>query len=243
MGALGLLAAFAVALPAMAVERGFYIAGDYDTNRFDRTAAQFDAQLEPFLECGLSSDIYCSDAPDVSIDQSSLGKKAHGYDLWVGYQFSPYFAVEGAYLDMGRIHHAFSGTADFGPVDVDGDGTADFDGPQPLSGSTTFHTRGPGVAAVAAADVGEFFSIDARAGLFFADNKLALDFTIAPPTGAQTFSYSESDSKTSLFYGAAATFWITPYVGLRGGFSEYSKGAFDHDVKQYFLGIRYSYGY
>ena len=91
--------------------------------------------------------------------------------------------------------------------------------------------------------LGARFSAAARVGLFFADNKLNLDLQYAPPTGTQPYTYSESDSKTALFYGVSGTFWITPYVGVRGGFNTFRKGAYDHDIRQYFVGFRYSYGY
>jgi Outer membrane protein beta-barrel domain len=237
------VACLAASVPAAAVEEGIYIALDYNSNKFDRTAADFDAELQPFLACGFASDLSCTTPANVSFAQTSLDNKSKGYDLWVGYQFSPWLAVEGAYLDMGRTHHSFNGTVDVGPVDVDGDGVADYDGPQPLSGRTTFHTRGPAMAVVGTVGLGEYFSAEARAGLFFADNKLSLGMQYTPPPGPQPYSYSESDSKTALFYGASATFWVTPYVGVRGGFATYRKGAFDRDIKQFFLGVRYSYGY
>ena len=175
--------------------------------------------------------------------QTNLDKKARGYDFWVGYQFSHWFAVEGAYLSMGKTKHNFSGAVDAGPVDVDDNGSVDYSGPQPLVGETTFRTRGPAVAAVGTLELGSYFSLDARGGLFFADNKLALRIKYSPESQAeQTNSYSESDGKTAFFYGASATFWITPYFGVRGGMNAFSKGSFDHSVKQYFVGIRYSYG-
>lgn len=237
------VAALVAAAPAVAVEEGAYIALDYNSNNFDRSAADFDAQLQPFLACGFAIDVTCATPAVVSLGQTSLNKKSRGYDLWVGYQFTPWFAVEGAYLEMGRIHHGFDGTVDVGPVDINGDLVTDYDGPQPLSGRTTFHTRGPAVAVVGTLGLGKYFSADARAGLFFADNKLDLAMQYAPPTGVQPYSYSESSGKTALFYGASATFWVTPYVGMRGGFAIYHKGAFSHDIKQFFVGMRYSYGY
>jgi hypothetical protein len=235
--------AIVAAGPAAAVEEGVYIALDYNSNKFDRSAADFDTQLQPFLECAFGSDAYCTVPAVVSFGQTSLNTSSKAYDLWVGYQFTPWFALEGAYLDMGKIHHSFDGTIDVGPVDLNGDGTVDYNGPQPLSGRTGFRTRGPAVAAVGTVGLGARFSAEVRAGFFFADNKLDLSMQYSPPTGAQSYSYSESDGKTALFYGASATFWVTPYVGVRSGFSTFNKAAFHHDVRQFYLGIRYSYGY
>ncbi len=232
------------AMPAAAaVEEGVYIALDYNSNKFDRSAADFDAQLQPFLECAFAIDTTCTTPAVVSLGQTGLDRKSKAFDLWVGYQFTPWLAAEAAYLDMGKIHHSFDGTVDVGPVDINADMVTDYDGPQPLSGRTSFRTRGPAFAAVGTVGLGAYFSVAVRAGLFFADNKLNLDLQYAPPTGAVPFTYSESDSKTALFYGVSGTFWITPYVGVRGGFNTYHKAAFDHDINQYFLGFRYSYGY
>lgn len=237
-------AGLAVAVPAVAVEHGVYMAADYGNTRFGRTAASFDAQLEPFLESGFCSDLACSNAPDAVLDQTTLTRKSHGYDVWVGYQMTPWFAVEGAYLMLGSTRHHFTGTMDEGPVDVDNDGTPDYSGPQPIQGETKFRTRGPAVAAVASLPVGSYLSFDARAGFFFADDKLTLGIQYSPENQAvENYSYNESQGKTKLFYGASANFWITPYFGVRAGYTGSSDASFGHSVRYYYLGIRYSYGY
>ena len=237
-------AGLGMAGPAGAVEHGVYMAADYGNTRFGRTAASYDAQLEPFLESGFCSDLTCSNAPDAVLDQTTLTRKSHGYDVWVGYQMTPWFAVEGAYLILGSTRHHFTGTMDEGPVDVDNDGMIDYSGPQPIQGETKFRTRGPAVAAVGSWAPGNYFSFDARAGLFFADDKLTLGIQYSPENQAvENYSYSESRGKTKLFYGASANFWITPYFGVRAGYTGSSNASFGHSVKYYYLGIRYSYGY
>jgi hypothetical protein len=235
--------ALVAAVPALAIEHGVYIAADYASFKFDRTASEFDAQLEPFLECSFAADSACATPADVVLTSTTLDTKAKGYDFWVGYQFSRWLAVEGAYLDTGKTHHFFDGTIDVGSVDVDNDGNPDYSGPQQLQGLTNFRTRGPAVAVVGSAELGEFLSVDARAGFFFSDSKLSMKLQYSPPTGDQTFTYSESNGKTRIFYGASATFWITPYFGIRGGAASYNKSSFDHNVTQVFVGIRYSYGF
>jgi hypothetical protein len=245
-GLVAVLVAAGLGLPGMAeaVEHGVYMAADYGNTRFGREAASFDAELEPFLECSFSSDIFFCDNPaEVVLSESSLTSRSKGYDVWVGYQFTPWFAVEGAYLIMGKTRHRFDGTMDIGPVDVDGDGNVDYDGPQPLQGRTTFRTRGPAVAAVGSVALGRFVSLDARAGLYLADNQLKLELQHDPPTGQQPYTYRETDGKTSLFYGASANFWITPYFGIRAGVTASSNASFGDSVRHYYLGIRYSYGY
>jgi len=226
------------------VEHGVYIAADYGNFKFGRTAAGFDADLEPFLECSFATDLACASPADVVFSQSSLTRKAHGYDVWVGYQFSPWFAVEGAYLSLGKTRHSVTGTIDQGPVDVDGDGNVDYSGPQPVQVETSFKTGGPAVAATGSLPLGSYVSLDARAGFFFPDNKLSLRMQITPEgSAAEMYSFTQSKGKTALFYGASANFWITPYFGVRAGYFASSKGSFDHSIKQYFVGIRYSYGY
>lgn len=230
--------------PAASVEHGVYMTADYGNTRFGREAASFDAQLEPFLEDSLCVEVTCGNTIDVSLGTTTLTRKSHGYDVWVGYQFSPWFAVEGAYLILGKTGHHFTGTLDAGDVDEEDDGTIDYSGPQPLQGETSFRTRGPAVAAVGSFELGEYFSFDARAGLFLADNKLTLRLQYSPTTGDYPYDpYSESHGKTKVFYGASANFWITPYFGLRAGYTGSSSGSFGDSVKYYYLGIRYSYGY
>jgi hypothetical protein len=245
-GGIALLAVAGLGLsaPAAAVEHGVYMTADYGKTQFGRSAGSFDVQLEPFLEGSLCVEVSCSNQIDVSFDASSLTKKSHGYDVWVGYQFSPWFAVEGAYLILGKTKHRFSGTLDAGDVDEESNGSIDYSGPQPLEGVTSFRSRGPAVAAVASVALGDYFSLDGRAGLFFADDKLTLRLQYSPPTGVQAYDpYSESQGKTRVFFGGSANFWITPYFGLRAGYTYSSSGSFGHSVKYSYLGIRYSYGY
>jgi hypothetical protein len=230
--------------PAAAVEHGVYMTADYGNTRFGRKAASFDVQLEPFLESELCVEVTCTNVIDVALGATSLTSKSHGYDIWVGYQFSPWFAVEGAYLVLGSSRHRFAGTLDAGVVDEDDDGSTDYSGPQPLQGVTRFRTRGPAVAAVGSVELGRYFSLDARAGFFFADDRLTLRLQYSPPTGDQPLApYSEAQGKTKLFYGASGNFWITPYFGVRAGFTASSNGSFGDSFKYYHLGIRYSYGY
>lgn len=234
----------AVAGPAAAVERGFYIAADYGKFRFDRDAAAWDTAVDDFYECYApllldQTGVYACDPPgDMVISASRMGRKSRGYDLWVGYQLSPWFAVEGAYLDTRKSRHSFSGTMDLDAF------TGTSDGPLPLEGRTSFRTRGAALAAVGNLELGDYFSLDARGGVFFADSKLHLSAVIDLPDGPARFPYSESDNKTVLFYGASVNFWVTAYVSIRGGFATWGKGFYDDGaVKQYFVGIRYSYGY
>ncbi len=234
----------AIAGPAAAVERGFYIAADYGKFRFNRPAAEFDAGLDNFLECFVSESLgqaICNPRGIAVLDASSMGRKSRGYDLWVGYQLSPWFAVEGAYLEMGKSRQSFSGTIDLDAVN----GTSY--GPLVMAGRSSFRTRGAALAGVGNLELGEYFSLDARAGLFFADNRLGIHTTVifpeAPLEGPQRFSHHQSDSKSRLFYGASANFWISPYYSVRAGFTAYNKGYFGGSVQQYFIGIRYSYGY
>jgi hypothetical protein len=237
-------ASLGLAGPAVAVEHGVYMTADYGNTRFGRGPASYDAQLEPFLEEGFCSDLDCTNAPDAVFSATSLTSRSHGYDVWVGYQFSPWFAVEGAYLILGKTSHSSTGTMDEGPVDVDDDDIIDYSGPQPLQTRTTFRTRGPAVAAVGSVALGRYFSLDARAGLFLADNTLKLRIQYSPENQpVENYSHSESDGKTKVFYGASANIWITPYFGVRGGFTGSSDGSFGHSFRYYYLGLRYSYGY
>jgi hypothetical protein len=189
----------------------------------------FNDDHDPFL---------CSPQGDAN-GATSQRRRARGYDLWVGYQFSPWFAVEGAYLEMGKTRHLYDGTIDLG--DADESGTVD--GPLPLEGRISFRARGPAFAAVGNLELGEYFSLDLRAGFLFAESKLSARYTVTLEGVPRQLSFGDSENKTSLFYGASANFWVTNYFSLRGGFAAYGDASFDRAVRQYFVGIRYSYGY
>lgn len=198
--------ALACGTPAAAVERGMYITPGYGFNKIDVKLQEFDFIFQSLLEVDFTS--------------SSLDRSTRGLALTMGYQFNPYLAVEGGWIELGRIRYDFSFEDSFGAQ----------------HGRITNRSRGFAVNAVGSLPLGELFLLEARAGALFADNKLRLEDLATGDSG------SVSDRKTALFFGGGVTFFVTPYTGIHAGVTRYRKASFGADVDQFSIGIRYSYG-
>lgn len=191
---------------AAAAERGFYVAPAYSFNTIDVNKAEVDALFESAFA--------------LEFDESSLDRSTRGLSLGVGYQFTPYLAVEGAWIDLGKLRYDFSFTDETG---------------QQLARISN-RSSGMAFAAVGSLPLGPYFSVDARLGALFGENKLRL----ADRTTGD--SSSVSDRKTALFFGAGITWMVTPYTGVYASVARFNKGSFEADVDQFAIGLRYSYG-
>lgn len=191
---------------AVAAEHGMYIVPGYGFNTIDVSREELDAAFQPALGIDFSS--------------SSLDRSTRGLVLGVGYQFTPQLAVEGTWVELGKLRYDFSFTDEAGAQ----------------AGRITNRSRGMAIAAVGSLPLGGFLSLEARAGALFADNKLRL-VDMATGEGG-----SLSDRKTALFFGAGLTVMVTPYTGIQAAFTRYNKASFEEDVDQFSIGIRYSYG-
>lgn len=198
--------AAAVGSHAMATEHGMYIAPAYGFNKIDVDLAGLDTLFQSALA--------------LDFDSSSLDRSSRGLSLAVGYQFTPHLAVEGAWIDLGKLRYDFTFT--------------DAAGPQ--AGRVTNRSSGMAFAGVGSLPLGAYFSLEARVGALFAENKLRLTDLATGDSGGI------DDRNTALYFGVGATWLITPYTGIHAGFTRYDKGSFDEDVDQFSIGIRYSYG-
>ncbi len=88
-------ASMLAAVPAGAAERGFYVGGFYGQTRSDLDQSQYE-NLAWLLYRDLEFD------PLTRIS-SSLDDKDSGYGFFGGFRFSPYLAVEGGYVDLGKF--------------------------------------------------------------------------------------------------------------------------------------------
>lgn len=198
--------------PAEAIELGAYIAPGYSLN----TIIMGKARADELFETGLGA----------TFDSSSLDKKTRGYSLAVGYQLTRNFALEGSWINLGKMNYDFTFTA----TDSGTGQSAQF------PGRITNRRSGMAFAGVGTLPLGTSFALDARAGFLFGEHKLRVYVEDEPFAGF-------NDSKTSLFYGVGATWFVTPYTGVVVGFNRFRQGHFEADVNQLSIGFRYSYGY
>lgn len=213
-----------VAGGASAADLGFYLVIDRAANTAKVSATDLNIATTDTLYA-----LYGAPQPvDTRVDM-----KANGYTFTVGYQLGSYFAIEGSYIQFGKIGYDYT---------FEGAGSDGSDVP----GRWKIKARGPTVAAVGLLPLGPYFSLDAHAGFLFLENKHK--FSIQGDDAAVF-----SDNKMALYYGAGAAWWITGQVALRLGYNLYhraivyqgpfDKSLFKRDASQYSIGIRYSYGY
>ncbi|APW44115.1 outer membrane beta-barrel protein [Rhodoferax saidenbachensis] len=119
--------------------------------------------------------------------QSNMGSNGSGYKFLLGYQFTPNFAVEGGYLDLGSM--SYSATHATGTLNTD------------------IKTIGYTVAAVGIAPVNNDLSFFGKAGLTMANVK---------GTGSGGgITVSTNEDKSSLSYGVGLTYQFNDKLGLR----------------------------
>ena len=152
------------------------------------------AAAQAFIGFGAGKSDYDSGnmIPDL-ITSGSVDGKDTGYKIFGGYQFNPYFAVEVAYVDLGKA--TYSGTfADpvFGPLAVTGG---------------TLETWGLNASAVGILPLGAAFELFGKLGIMGWESK-ARD-----TTGGAPFSGEADGGDISFGVGMAAH--LTRNVGIR----------------------------
>lgn len=153
--------------------------------------------------------------PDL-ITSGSVDGKDTGYKIFGGYQFNPYFAVEVAYVDLGKA--AYSGTF----VDP-------FFGPQTVTGGS-LETWGLNASAVGILPLNPSFELFGKIGLFGWESK-ARDTTGGAP-------FSGKADGGDLSFGAGIAFHFTKNVGIRAEWERF-KAVDDIDLMS--LGLTFKF--
>lgn len=158
------------------------------------------------------------------LNDSNLDKSDTGFSFAVGYQFTPYIAVEAAFVQLGKVGYAADVTVDDGG------------GPVDLTTGFNFKSSGPALAVAGSWPVAASLSLDARAGAYFSRTKVS----VFASDGASTESDSlGSENDTSLLLGVGATWTLTSNLGLRLGYTRFDKAvAGEGDAGYLSLGIR-----
>ena len=133
---------------------------------------------------------------------SSMDEHATAWGLFAGYQFNPYFAVEGGYVNLGKFDYSSTASA-------------------PAADTVTGHfgVQGVDAAAVGLVPFGarQQWAAYGKAGLLYA--KSTLD---ASSTGAVAASDADHWS-TSPLLGAGINYDLTRNVALRAEYDRYFK--------------------
>ena len=180
--ALGLTAGF-VPL-ASAADPGWYVGINAGQSKFDTSASKEQADL---ARLGIT-------ATGTTIDDTDTGWK-----LFAGYQFNPNFAVEGGYVDLGKVNFSTRVTAV---------GTT----PTNIALSGDVKTKnGLFIDAVGIVPLQNNFSLFGRLGIY----SIKTEASGSASSGAVTASASESSTDSDLHWGIGAGYDFTKNVGAR----------------------------
>lgn len=219
-GMIAALVAMGLAGTATAAEPGFYISATLGQSSIDVGQNEQDMLDSEIL--GALDDLGFT----ITNARSDLDKSVMGYELAVGYQFTPYFAVEGGWIDLGAAQYEAEFTAN--------------DGGGPLEGEAEVEmgASGPALSLVGIWPLGESFSVDVRAGAFFARSKVKVELELDGDSGSE----SESDTKTQVLLGAGVNWSVAERTTLRLGYTHFDKGVGDEfDVGRFSLGVKYAF--
>ena len=130
---------------------------------------------------------------------SSMDDNDTGYKFQLGYKFSPNWALEGGYVDLGKFNYNATFTG----------GTA----------NAQVKASGINLAAVGTYPISEQFSIFGKLG--FIDAKVEENASATGPGGAGTGSASSTKVKTN--YGFGASYSFSKDWGVRAEWERFSK--------------------
>lgn len=178
------LALATAATTATAAESGFYFGATFGQASYDVKKSDADFVFdEALFEAGNEVGFFVLDT-DSDFDKSDTLLGAV-----LGYQVNPYFAVEAAYIDLGKAD--YDNTAD---IFVPGVGS------MTINGGLSIESSGPAVSGLGILPLTESFDLYARLGVFFSDTKLKVH--------VEDESGSASGNDQDLFYGIGANWNI-----------------------------------
>jgi len=168
----------------------FYLVGSVGQSRYSISKGDLDATLfEVFAEEGLP----------VVPNGSTLDKTDTSWSPTVGYRFSPSFALEASYLDLGKAQYRADGGVDFGAGFV------------ATKIRAKIESHGPILAALGILPFNDRWEGYVRAGVFFADTRIKVTIS---SFGAGT-SQEVSGSSQDFFAGLGLVYNATSNCSLR----------------------------
>lgn len=176
-------AAVGVAVPAAAAGPDWYLGANAGVTHYDASSSDLDSAL--------SSDGFTASS---SVDDSDTG-----YKLFLGYQFNQNFAVEGGYVDLGKMSFSSTITA-------------------PSAGTVSGDVKtknGLFLDAVGTLPLGNNFSVFGRLGVY----SIKTELTASGSAG----SVSSSDTGSDFHWGIGAGYDFTPNLGARLEWERFNK--------------------
>jgi hypothetical protein len=185
-----LLGSLGLAATANAQQQGLYVGGYYGQASKDAHIADYDAfafrEYDSYGFTALQSD-------------ATLDKRDSSYGFVVGYRFTPHWAVESGYMDLGNVAYrnassgTYQGLAETWRLHLD-------------SQTTAFALSG-----LAILPVNYRVEIYGRAAVLFATN----EFTYYITDGVDSLHYKDANSSTDLLAGIGASMSFAEIYGVR----------------------------
>ena len=239
-------AAVMVATSAAAEQRsGFYIGGDLGQSNWG--LGQTEAQdFSDIISEGI--DFYAPFAL-VTPDKANVEDTDFTYSLFIGYQFVPWLAIEGTWMDLGKSTIKTGGTYDYevvvNPPIIDG-GT--------YSANADLESSGWALSVLPMLPIGESWDLFARLGYFWGDNDLTGHFTAqddlnGTPVGSpyDVPNFHGSDDNDVFLWGAGFQWTWDQTVSVRLEYSQLvdllDTGSSTSSVDRYTLGLVYRFGH
>lgn len=161
----------AAAAPALA-DTGFYVGAMAGESLFHEDQADTDAAVvNAFNVSGFT----------VVGASSSLDKNDFAFGGLLGYRFVPYFSLEAAYVDLGKLNYKSTGTVMNGFTTY------------PATANLSAKAKGPTLAALGILPLSPALEVYGRAGLFFSKVTLTADITVSNSSGQDSVSGNSVD--------------------------------------------------
>ncbi len=164
-------------------ENNFYVLGSVGQSHVKLDKGDFDSELEN---------------EGFIVNSSDLDKDDTGYKIQFGYQFNPYFAVEGGYVDFG--------SADY-KANVSG-----------VAAKAEFEATGWNINVLGLIPFTDTFSLVTKFGFIRSD----VDVTVSASAGGVSISESESGKHISTLFGFGAQYAFTKNLAVRAEFENYN---------------------
>ncbi|GGC59590.1 outer membrane beta-barrel protein [Undibacterium terreum] len=177
----------ATALTASAYAEDLYVVGSVGQSKFNGANQS-------------TSDAILNNSGGV-VQSSDLKDTDTGFKLLVGHQFTPNFALEGGYVDLGKSK--YSAALSDGAV------------------SANFKSSGAVIDAVGILPLSNEFSLFGKGGLYY--GKTSLDVSNSSAAAGTAYSGLDSTWKTSLNYGAGLSYAINKNLSVRGEYERFAR--------------------
>src|SRR5687767_397191 len=188
--ALATAAAVASIPSAQAAQIGFYIGGAYGQTEKDTVVTDFDA---------FAAQIYDNFGFTVVSGTSAMDDSFNGYGFYGGYRFTPHFAIEGGYLNLGSFKYRSRVNGNIGGLPATA--ALNFDG----------ETAGITAAVLGVLPLSYRWEVYGRAGALFASNTASVYYVdVQAPIRAEG-----SENSVDLLAGIGTSFNFLEIYDLR----------------------------